>query len=310
MDKIQVVAVVGPTASGKSKTAIEIAKAFNGEVISCDSMQVYKGMDIGTAKIMPAEMEGVVHHLLDIQDYDQPYNVQIFQERCRQAIEDIHARGKLPVLCGGTGLYLKAALYDYVFEQEEADPAYMAFLESKTTPDLYAMLAIQDPGSLEKIHANNRKRILRALMIAHTGMAKSEREQAQAHAPIYDVRYIGLDPQREGLLERMQQRIARMFDDGLVQEVQRLFSDPETWKYTSFQGIGYKEFKGWFEKEKTLDQVQEEIFIHTRQYSKRQMTWFRNQMPVVWYPAWNDPAIRSDIATWKTSRTPVNEPGC
>lgn len=246
MDKV--LAIVGPTGVGKTKCSVMLAKQFNGEIISADSMQVYQQMDIGTAKVKEEEKEGIVHYLVDDQSYDQPYNVQLFQTRCRKAIQTIQEKGKLPIICGGTGLYLKAALYDYVFEEEKEDLEYTQFLQNKKTEALYQMLKEVDEKSLEKIHPNNRKRIIRALQIAHTGVNKSEREQRQEHKPLYDVYFLGLTCPRELLHERINQRVDQMFDQGLVQEVESLFSSPETWEYSSFQGIGYKEFKDYFRK--------------------------------------------------------------
>ena len=281
MDKI--IAIVGPTASGKSDAAIECAKVLNGEVISCDSMQVYKGMDIGTAKITKEEMQGIPHYLLDNQEIDQDYNVSIFQKRCRDAIQTILEKGKVPILCGGTGLYLKAALYDYTFQEEQVDIQLIKRLESLSNEKLVQELKERDPQALEKIHINNRKRLIRALQMAYSGKTKTEREQAQEHKPLYDIYFVGLDIDREVLYQRINQRVEIMFEKGLVQEVENLFSDPSTWQYNSFQGIGYKEFKKYFLKEWDLDQVKEAIQTHSRQYAKRQMTWFKHQMDVHWF---------------------------
>lgn len=296
VDKI--IAIVGPTGVGKTALSISLAKACNGEVISCDSMQVYKKMDIGTAKVSEAEKEDIPHYLVDDQNYDEPYNVKIFQEKCRKAISTILAKGKTPILCGGTGLYLKAALYDYTFEEEQEDPEYLQFLESKTNEELVVMLQKEDAKALESIHPNNRKRLIRALQIAHSGQNKSEREASQEHKPLYDIYFAGLDAPRPQLHDRINQRVEKMFEAGLVQEVESLFSDPKTWEYTSFQGIGYKEFKDYFEKTKTLAEVKEKIKTHSRQYAKRQMTWFKNQMPVHWHSIENKEAIVQEIKEW------------
>ncbi len=296
MDKV--LAIVGPTGVGKTKCSVMLAKQFNGEIISADSMQVYQQMDIGTAKVKEEEKEGIVHYLVDDQSYDQPYNVQLFQTRCRKAIQTIQEKGKLPIICGGTGLYLKAALYDYVFEEEKEDLEYTQFLQNKKTEALYQMLKEVDEKSLEKIHPNNRKRIIRALQIAHTGVNKSEREQRQEHKPLYDVYFLGLTCPRELLHERINQRVDQMFDQGLVQEVESLFSSPETWEYSSFQGIGYKEFKDYFRKKASLEEVKEKIKTNSRRYAKRQYTWFKNQMDVHWFE-FNDEKIIDEIKEWK-----------
>ncbi|MEY8380301.1 tRNA (adenosine(37)-N6)-dimethylallyltransferase MiaA [Ileibacterium valens] len=281
--KVPVIAIVGPTGTGKTRLAIELAQKLNGEIISGDSMQVYRKMDIGTAKATPQEQKAAVHYLIDIQEYDQPYNVKIFQEKCRQSIEDIVNRNKVPIICGGTGLYIKAALYDYEFTDEQEDPELKARFESLTNEALVSFLKNNDPQSLEKIHPNNRKRLIRACMMACSGEKKTERENKQNHEPIYDVFFIGLKADKKIVDERIEKRVDLMFEQGLVREVENLFSDPESWEFTSFQGIGYKEFKDWFTKEKTLEEIRQAIIVHSRQYAKRQMTWFRNQMNVYWY---------------------------
>ena len=296
MDKI--IAIVGPTGVGKTSLSIALAKELNGEVISCDSMQVYKKMDIGTAKVTEAEKEDIVHYLVDDQTYDEPYNVKIFQEKCRYYIQKIIEKGKTPILCGGTGLYLKAALYDYTFEEEQVDTAYLKELEEKSNEELFDLLQKIDEKTAQNIHINNRKRLIRALQIAHSGEIKSEREAKQQHEPLYDIYFAGLDAPREILHERINQRVEKMFDAGLVQEVESLFSESETWEYTSFQGIGYKEFKEYFLNEMTLEQVKEKIKTHSRQYAKRQITWFKNQMPVHWFSIENKTAIVQEVKDW------------
>ena len=297
MDK-KIIAIVGPTGIGKTSLSIELAKALNGEVISCDSMQVYKKMDIGTAKVTKEEMNGIFHYLIDIQEYDQPYNVMIFQDVCRKSIQKIQNKNKQVILCGGTGLYLKAALYDYTFEEETQDEDYLKELNQKSNEELYELLKEIDEKSLEKIHKNNRKRILRALMMAHSGMSKSQREQQQKHIPLYDIYYIGLDVDRNILHQRINDRGDKMFEQGLVEEVTSLFKEEKTWEYTSFQGIGYKEFKDYFLDQITLEETKERIKTHSRQYAKRQYTWFKNQMPVHWYSIDQKEQILKDVKQW------------
>ena len=297
MDK-KIIEIVGPTGIGKTSLSIELAKALNGEVISCDSMQVYKKMDIGTAKVTKEEMDGIFHYLIDIQEYDQPYNVMIFQDVCRKSIQKIQNKNKQVILCGGTGLYLKAALYDYTFEEETQDEDYLKELNQKSNEELYELLKEIDEKSLEKIHKNNRKRILRALMMAHSGMSKSQREQQQKHIPLYDIYYIGLDVDRNILHQRINDRVDKMFEQGLVEEVTSLFKEEKTWEYTSFQGIGYKEFKDYFLDQITLEETKERIKTHSRQYAKRQYTWFKNQMPVHWYSIDQKEQILKDVKQW------------
>lgn len=298
MAKQKVLSIVGPTGVGKTALSVILAKKFNGEIISADSMQVYRKMDIGTAKVTEEEKQGIEHYLVDVQDYSEPYNVKIFQEKCRESIDMIVSKNKFPIICGGTGLYLKAAMYDYDFKEEEEDTEYLEFLRSKSDEELYEMLQKVDEKSLEKIHPNNRKRIIRALMIAHTGEIKSAREAKQEHKPIYDVFFLGLDVDRELLHERINTRVDKMFEAGLVEEVTELFQDPATWEYTSFQGIGYKEFKDYFEKTRTLEQVKTDIKTHSRRYAKRQYTWFKNQMDVHWYDAADREKMIEDIERW------------
>ncbi|MCF0260125.1 MAG: tRNA (adenosine(37)-N6)-dimethylallyltransferase MiaA, partial [Erysipelotrichaceae bacterium] len=276
----KIIAIVGSTGTGKTSLSIALAKELNGEIISADSMQVYRKMDIGTAKVTREEMEDIPHYLVDIQDYSDPYNVKIFQTKCREAIEEIASKGKLPILCGGTGLYLKAALYDYVFEDEEEDRDLADEISKMSTQEILEELSQKDPKCLKKIHPNNRRRLERALMICRSGKSKSDREMEQEHQPLYDVFWIGLTADKKLVDERIDLRVEQMFENGLTEEVTALFSNPETWNYSSFQGIGYKEFREYFENGASLEEVKEKIKIHSRQYAKRQMTWFRHQMPV------------------------------
>ena len=261
-------------------------------------MQVYKQMNIGTAKVTEREKEGIPHYLLDEQEYDEPYNVMIFQTKCRDAIQTIQEKNKLPILCGGTGLYLKAALYDYEFEEEQEDTEYTAYLHSLSNEQLVELLKQKDEKALEKIHPNNRKRVIRALQIAHNGKNKTQREEEQCHEPLYDIFFLGLDIDRDILHERINKRVDLMFKEGLVKEVEELFSDPQTWGYTSFQGIGYKEFKEYFEHTRTLEEVKDKIKVHSRQYAKRQYTWFKNQMKVHWFDREDEEQIVKSVKAW------------
>lgn len=295
----KVLAIVGPTGTGKSSLSIAAAKALNGEVISADSMQVYKGMDIGTAKIRPEEMDGIPHHLIDIQPMDEPWNVKTFQKLCREAIEEISSRGKLPILCGGTGLYVKAALYDYEFEEEdESSHDLQKEMAAKSNDELVAYLQKNDPQALDKIHPNNRKRLIRAAVIAASGNPKSERENAQQHKPVYDMYLVGLKAEREEEIAKIDERVEQMFDEGLPEEVRNLFSSSASRNWNSFQGIGYKEFNGWLDGREDLETVKEQIKIHTRQYARRQMTWFRRQMPVHWYHPQEKELILKEVGEW------------
>lgn len=270
----KVLVLSGPTASGKTAISIQLARAFNGEIISGDSQQVYRQLNIGTAKISAEEMDGIPHHGLDLVDMDQPYSVKDFQQMSRNAIDEISSRGKLPILVGGTGFYLKAALYDYVFEDEiESIPID----DDGTDEELHARLVQIDPQSALKIHPNNRKRVLRALQIASSGQLKSVIEEAQTHQPMYDAFMMVLSLPKTELDQRIASRVNRMFEQGLKDEVLEHFVTSDSWKFQSFQGIGYKEWLPYLKGESDIDTVKERIVIHTRQFAKRQMTWFRHQ---------------------------------
>lgn len=270
----KVLILSGPTASGKTAISIQLAKTFNGEIISGDSQQVYRQLNIGTAKISDEEMDGIPHHGLNLVDYDQSYSVKDFQQMARHTIDEIHSRGKLPILVGGTGFYLKAALYDYVFE-DEPDPIPVE--DNGSDEELHARLTQIDPISAQKIHPNNRKRVLRALQIASNGQLKSVIEEAQTHQPMYDAFMMVLSLPKAELDQRIALRVNLMFEQGLKDEVLEYFKSPESWNYLSFQGIGYKEWLPYLKGESDLETVKEQIVIHTRQFAKRQMTWFRHQ---------------------------------
>ena len=283
----KVLVIAGPTATGKSAFAVECAKRFNGEVINGDSQQVYRQLNIGTAKVTEAEKQGVPHHLLDVLDYSVDYNVADFQKDARQAIEDIASRGKLPILCGGSGHYLKSVLYDYDFKSETTP---QESFEELNDQELYDLLVKTDPVSAEKIHMNNRKRVLRAINMSLNGPLKSEREAAQNHEPLYDFFMIVLNIDREILSQRIEKRVETMFEAGLEQEVRACFNTERAQFFHSFLGIGYKEFKGVLAGSETLEEAKNAIVIHTRQFAKRQLTWFRHQFDATWVDALNTAA--------------------
>jgi tRNA dimethylallyltransferase len=270
----KVLVIAGLTASGKSSLSLDWAQKLKGEIINADSQQVYQGLDIGTAKVSLLEQQQVAHHLLDILKVEEHFNVKRFQELSRQKIEEITARGHLPILVGGTGLYLKAALYDYIFEEETTQDQF----EDESTEDLVKKLHEIDPKALESIHPNNRKRIIRALNMAKTSL-KSVRIDAQSHQALYDVFWLVLSPPKSVVDYRIQERVDKMFEAGLVEEVTHFFKEDRTQSYQSFQAIGYKEFKDYFNQEASLEEVKEKIVVRTRQFAKKQMTWFRHQLP-------------------------------
>lgn len=282
---MDVLCIVGPTAVGKTKMSIELAKRLNGEIISGDSMQIYRTMDIGTAKISVKEREGIVHHLIDEKEPGESYSVADFQRTVRAKIAEIKSRGKLPIIVGGTGLYIKSVLYDYEFVQDadskDSDPSKYAHL---TNDELHAMLKKVDEEGAKAIHPNNRKRVIRALEIYTTsGMKKSEMIEQQEHRLIYDACVIGLTDDRQVLYERINKRVDQMYEEGLVEEVRSLFDRgiPETTQ--SIRAIGYKELYDYFKGNLSLDESKELIKRNSRRYAKRQYTWFNNQMEVVWF---------------------------
>ena len=283
----QVLVIVGPTGVGKTKLSIELAKEFGYEIISGDSMQIYKGMDIGTAKVKKEEMEGIRHHLIDVKEVNENYSCADFQETVRKKIDEIIARGNKALIVGGTGLYLRSTLYDYTFSKEaERDSSLMEKYKDYTNEELYNHLKDIDEESAKILHPNNRRRVLRAIEIFETsGTTKSEVLNNQEHKPIYDALVIGLDLDRKLLHERQNQRVDIMFEEGLEEEVKKLYNTQGFLDSTASRGIGYKEFFPYFEGKISLEEVKEQIKIHTHQYAKRQFTWFRNQMDVNWLTA-------------------------
>lgn len=298
----KVLVVAGPTASGKTALSIKLAHYINGEIISGDSQQVYKELSIGTDKITDDEKADIKHYGLDLINYEKSYSVKDFQSMARHAIDEISSKKKLPIITGGTGFYLKACLYDYVFKDEmEEDDQF----EALSNAELYNKLKEIDPLSLEKIHINNRKRLIRALNIGLKGQTKTEREAIQNHQPIYDVFLIVLDLPKPILDQRIEIRLNNMFNSGLKDEVFTYFNSPKTWSYQSFQGIGYKEWKEYLLNKMSLDEVKEKIIISTRQYAKRQLTWFRHQFKAYWYKPSeeNEKLLLTDIKEWLKKET-------
>ena len=275
----KVLVIAGPTASGKSALAVHLAKKFGGEVISGDSIQVYRGMDIGSGKVTEEEMQGIPHHLIDILDPRESYSAADFQRMARELIERID----VPIIAGGTGLYLKACLYDYDFSEDEDIPLDERYL-AMDNHALHEALKEIDPKSAEKIHENNRRRVLRAIAIAkRTGMTKSEQEEKQSHQPMYDIFIAGCTMERSLLYDRINRRVTGMFEEGLEAEVRGLLERGVSFDDVSMRGIGYQEFRPYFEGTASLEEVKLEIQKHSRNYAKRQYTWFNHQMPVHWY---------------------------
>ena len=280
----KVIVVIGPTSVGKTKMGVALAKKLNGEVISGDSMQVYRQMDIGTAKVTIEEMEGVTHHCIDILDPKDQYSVHDFQQTVRKQITEITNRGHVPIIVGGTGLYIKAALYDYTFsEMENNHDEINKKYKDYTNEQLYAHLKQIDEESAKILHFNNRRRVLRAIEIyEQTGQKKSEMINEQEHICLYDAYFVGLTLPRELLYERINLRVDLMMKNGLQGEMESLIKQGLTRENQSMKAIGYKEWFDYFEGKCDLNEVSENIKKHSRQYAKRQYTWFKNQF-VHWY---------------------------
>lgn len=287
----KVIVIAGPTAVGKTSFSIEIAKKYGLEIISGDSIQVYRGLDIGSGKVTKEEMCGIPHHLINILSPKEAYNVSMFQTMARHLMDQSE---KPMIICGGTGLYLKACLYDYSFNKEEAE-AYDPKLESYTNEQLYEMLQASDPEQALKIHPNNRRRVIRSLTIQkNTGKTQSEIEKEQKHELLYDPFIIGCTMDRESLYQRINQRIDNMFDDGLEDEIKTLLDQGVLFTDTCMEGIGYKEWKDYFQGNMTIEEVKQIIQKNSRNFAKRQYTWFKHQMPVRWYDVTN-----SEDDIWK-----------
>ncbi|RTQ92104.1 tRNA (adenosine(37)-N6)-dimethylallyltransferase MiaA [Lysinibacillus telephonicus] len=284
--RIEVVAIVGPTASGKTALSIRMAKEFNGEIINGDSMQIYKGLDIGTAKITEEEMEGIPHHLLSFKDPTESFSVAEYQVLVRKKISEIQSRGKLPIIVGGTGLYVQAALYDFQFTKEEVElearKKYYDELATIGPEAMHKKLAMLDPEIANSIHPNNTRRVIRALeMIELHGVSKAAEEYNRGNIPLYHHLIIGLDMDREKLYERINLRVDLMMENDLLDEVKSLW-DKKIRNVQSVQAIGYKELYAYFDGLITLEEAIEQLKQNSRRYAKRQLTYFRNKMDVKW----------------------------
>jgi tRNA dimethylallyltransferase len=277
---------VGPTAVGKTALSLALAKEFDGEIISGDSMQVYRGMDIGTAKVSPEERREVPHHLIDIIDPDTPFSVQEFQQLAREKIAEISRRGHLPILVGGTGLYIEAVTHEYDMPHVPENPELRAklkrFAETEGKERLHGRLALADPVAAAKLHPNDVRRIIRALEVYYvTGKPISEMK-GKGNSP-YDSLWIGLTMPRELLYERINERVDRMVAQGLVDEVKKLKERGYHLGLTSMQAIGYKEIISYLNGEMTLEQAISLIKKGTRKYAKRQLSWFRRLSEIHWF---------------------------
>lgn len=282
-----VIAIVGPTAVGKSKLGVEIAKRFGGEVISGDSMQVYRTMDIGTAKVSDQEADGIPHHMIDIKNPDESFSVAEFQEKVQHLIKEISSRNKIPILVGGTGLYIQATLYDFNFSEQKKDPAIVERLEREMAEKgrlyMYKRLQSIDPEQAKRVHPNNERRVIRALELYETtGQVMSEYHEGQSEESPFHPILIGLEMERDLLYERINRRVDGMVEEGLVDEVKRLynqgFKDEQ-----SMKAIGYKELIPYLEGSCEWNEAIELLKRNSRRYAKRQYTYFKNKMDVQWY---------------------------
>lgn len=303
--KKPMVILTGPTAVGKTALSIELAKRIHGAVISADSMQVYKHMDIGSAKIMPEEMHGIKHYLIDEFEPDEEFHVVRFVERAKQCLEEIYADGKIPIIAGGTGFYIQALLYDIDFTEQEGDPAYRASLEQlaikKGAGYLHGMLRTVDPASADAIHANNIKRVIRALEFYHLSgsrISEHNEKERQKTSP-YNFAYFVLTDDRAHLYERIDRRVDLMVEQGLVDEVRHLKDMGYHKEMVSMQGLGYKEILSYLDGEMTLEEAIYIIKRETRHFAKRQLTWFRRERDVIWFDKaayhYNEEQILADM---------------
>ncbi|WP_436956379.1 tRNA (adenosine(37)-N6)-dimethylallyltransferase MiaA [Staphylococcus sp. AS1337] len=288
-DKPFLIVLVGPTAVGKTEFSIELAKKVDGEIISGDSMQVYKQMDIGTAKITQDEMSGIPHHMIDILEPDENFSAYEFKNRAQRLIKDIIARGRVPIIAGGTGLYIQSLIYNYEFEDETISEqksleieAKLSELDKLSNEALHRYLASFDEVSAQEIHPNNRKRVRRAIQYyLKTKKLLSSRKKVQQFTENYDTLLLGIEMSRDILYQRINKRVDIMLERGLVSEVQQLVDNGyETSQ--SMQAIGYKEIVPVIKQELSLDEATEKLKQHSRNYAKRQMTWFKNKLDVLW----------------------------
>lgn len=271
----KVIVIAGVTASGKTSLGVDIAKHFNGEIINADSVSIYKQLNIGSAKALKEEQNGIEHHLLDTLEIHEEYSVADFQKDARRLIDNISSRGKVPIIVGGTGLYINAVIYDYHFEEQELKEIDL----SLSNQELKEKLDNLDPASSNNIHVNNRKRLIRAIQIATTfGKTKAEVNKSNKKEKFYNAQVFFLQGDRKKIYTRINNRVDQMFEKGLLEEVTKLFEDnPELFSYKSLNSIGYKEFKEYFPGNISLEECKDLIKRNTRRLAKRQITWFKHQ---------------------------------
>ena len=287
----EIICIVGPTASGKTGLGISLAKRINAEIISADSMQIYRGLDVGTAKVTDEEAEGIRHHLIDICDPSEKFSVADFKAMCYDKIEEIRSRGKNVIVVGGTGLYVSAIVNDMQFEEEVVDEEYRKYLyglaEEKSNDYLHELLEKVDPESAKLIHKNNVKRVIRALEMAHSldenksAHMQNEEKRLKKGNFKYKFKVFYIDYDREKLYNRINLRVDLMIEDGVLEEAKKVYDMKLEPDATCMQAIGYKEFFPYFEGEKQLSECVEKLKQETRKYAKRQVTWFKNKLDVI-----------------------------
>lgn len=298
--KPTVYVIGGPTASGKSNLAVELAKRINGEIISADSMQIYKDMNIGTAKITPEEMQGINHYLIDFVSPDERYSVSSFKKDAEKAIEAILAKGKVPIIVGGTGLYIDSLILGIEFQDEKIDTEYRESLnkiaEEQGLQKLYNMAQAIDPVAMKKISENDKKRIIRVLEIYHkTGKTKTEQELESRKSEIkYNYKVFAITMDRQVLYEKIEKRVDKMIEQGLIDEVQGILNKYQKFP-TAMQGLGYKEVVEYLENKTTKEEMVEKVKKETRHYAKRQLTWFRKNKNIIWLNGENSIEDNIDI---------------
>ena len=286
--KQPLIVLTGPTAVGKTSLSISLAKAVKGEIISADSMQVYKKMDIGSAKIRPEEMQGIPHYLVDVLEPEEEFHIVKFQQMAKKAMEDIYSRGKIPILVGGTGFYIQAVTKDIDFTEAQQENDYRkeleALAEEKGGEHLHEMLRKVDPVSADAIHAHNVKRVIRALEFYHQNGSpiSAHNEEQKQHESPYNLAYFVLNMPRELLYERIDLRVDQMMKEGLLEEVARLKEEGCHRGMVSMQGLGYKEILAYLDGEYPLEEAVRVLKRDTRHFAKRQLTWFRREQEVIW----------------------------
>ncbi|WP_323702501.1 tRNA (adenosine(37)-N6)-dimethylallyltransferase MiaA [Mammaliicoccus sp. Dog046] len=301
MSNKPLIAIVGPTAVGKTELSIKLAKALNGEIINGDAFQIYKGLDIGTAKATEEEREGIPHHLIDVYEPCETYSVYQFKKEFSEIVDDIHNRGKIPILVGGTGLYVQSVLYDYQLEEEEIDSEKMEIIQNKLKElsklnniEMHEHLKSFDPETASSVHPNNRKRVERAIeYYLKTKKTLSERKKSQTFSGKYSTILVGIEMSRETLYERINMRVDMMLERGLYKEVSNLVEMGYE-NSQSMQAIGYKELIPVVRGKIDIETSKEQIKQNSRRYAKRQMTWFKNKMDVTWFQ--RDKQTLSEIA--------------